>query len=164
MPRIREHVLSIFLVRLKSLLRASSFCLCFVVNFVPRYVKKVTGDASQVVHVRGIRDPLLLGCAHRRIMHRIYKRTTVWLVNLKRIKSVFRGLNLMSALSKLGLPEPGLRRGAGRSWGGMWDMGIVSGTLPSPRRCPARGRFITRRALGCGPVLPKSEVKQPIRT
>lgn len=47
---------------------------------------------------------------------------------------MFHGLKLRSVLGKLGLPEPGLRRGAGWSWGGMEDMGFAGGTLLSCKR------------------------------
>lgn len=112
-------------MQLKLLLRASSLCPCFIINFVPDYVKNVTDDASQVFHVRGIRHSLLFDCAHRRIMCHICKRMAVWLVNLKRIKCTFCGLNLVSVLHKLFLPELGLGaqgrcRAEGRCWNDSW--------------------------------------------
>lgn len=91
-----DHACSIFLMWLKWLLRASFLCLCFIINFVPDFVKNVRDDVSQFVHVSGIRHSLLFDCVHRRIMHHIYKMMTVWWVSFKRIKCMFHGLNLAS--------------------------------------------------------------------
>lgn len=59
---------------------------------------------------------------------------TVWIVNLKRIKHTFHGLNLLSVLHKLFLPE--LRLGAqercraeGRCWNDSWRTWALSVVL-----------------------------------